>query len=65
MKSTVLQQSLCAGMIIVPETIDQMLNIIGSEDFNDRMKHLAYQKLADDYNLQAAQVELLLKNSNN
>ena len=65
MKSTVLQQSLSAGMIIVPETLDQMLNIIGSEDFNERMKHLAYQKLADDYNLQAAQVDRLLNQSNN
>lgn len=65
MKSTVLQQSLCAGMIIVPKTLDQMLNIIGSEDFNERMKHLAYQKLADDYNLQATQVDQLLTQNSN
>lgn len=52
-------------MIIVPKTLDQMLNIIGSEDFNERMKHLAYQKLADDYNLQATQVDQLLTQNSN
>ena len=49
------------SFIIMPPGVTDMLDLLQSDDFNQRVKELAYQKLADSYGIDRQHADLLCK----
>lgn len=47
--------------IVPPQGVLDMLELIRNDDFNQRVKNLAYQRLEKNYGLDKAQTDALLQ----